>query len=218
MARRPRKASATAFFHVVNRAARKQKIFLRPQDYRGFIDVLAAGLKRHPVRLISFCIMANHWHLVVGPTETRTLSSLLHWVTTTHAVRLNHRRKTIGQGPVYQGRFRSDPVETTGDLMRVCRYVERNALRQNLVARAEDWEWGSLHARCNDYYPIPLSRWPIPPPSDWIELVNTSQTDSELADLRNCVKRDQPIGGADWVKAVAPFVGMTLKAVGRPKK
>ena len=179
MARRPRKASATGFFHVVNRAARREKIFLRPQDYRGFIDVLAEGLRRHPVRLISFCIMANHWHLVVGPTETRTLSGLLHWVTTTHAVRVNQRRKTTGEGPIYQGRFRSDAVETTGDLMRVCRYVERNALRANLVKRAQDWPWCSLAERLRTEPSLPLVTTPFLASQAWTEHVNTPLTIQE---------------------------------------
>lgn len=187
MARRPRKATAAAFFHVINRAAKKQKIFLRSQDYRGFIDILSEGLKRHPVRLIAFCIMANHWHLVVGPTETKTLSSLLHWVTTTHAVRLNHRRKTIGEGPVYQGRFHSEPVETTGDLMRICRYVERNALRANLVKRAQDWPWCSLSERLRAEPALPLVTTPFLASQAWTEHVNAPITVQEQMALRTPV-------------------------------
>jgi hypothetical protein len=86
------------------------------------------------------------------------------------------------------------------------------------VASAEQWAWGSLYSRCNKNYPIPLTEWPIPEPSNWIELVNTPQTEKELSDLRKCIRYDQPIGTKAWAKAVAPFLGMTLLAPGRPKK
>ena len=79
MPRRARTSSIPAYFHVINRAAAKAPLFLKPRDYREFLEILREGLKRHPVPVLAYCILSNHWHLVIGPTGTKRLSSLLHW-------------------------------------------------------------------------------------------------------------------------------------------
>jgi len=202
----------------MNRAVRGTTLIENDRDFEALARILREALYQSRVEIVSYQVMRTHWHFVMICQRIADLSILMHRFEGRHANNWAGAHRSRGRGYVYQGRFKSVPVQTSHSLFRVCRYVERNALRQNLVARAEDWEWGSLHARCNDYYPIPLAEWPIPPPENWIELVNTPQSEAELADLRKCLHRDQPIGDADWVKAVAPFVGMTLRPVGRPKK
>ena len=78
-------------------------IFTRPTEYRAFIDVLDDGLERYPVKLLAYCVMSNHWHLVVGPEGTESLSRFMRWVSSTHAVRWHHRHGTVGQGAAVQG-------------------------------------------------------------------------------------------------------------------
>jgi len=218
MPRRPRHQLSGVAFHVMNRAVRGTTLFEDDRDFDAFARILREALYQSRVEVLSYQVMRNHWHFVMKCQRIADLSTLMHRFEGRHANNWAGAHRARGRGYVYQGRFKSVPVQTSHSLFRVCRYVERNALRQHLVAKAEDWTWGSLHARCNDYYPIPLSTWPIPPPSDWIELLNTPQSNEELADLRKCVKRDQPIGDAEWVRAIAPFVGMTLRPIGRPKK
>lgn len=218
MPRRPRHELEGVVFHVLNRAVRGTRLFHTHRDFDTFADILSEGLSRSTVEVLSYQVMENHWHFVMTCNRVADLSKLMHWFQGTHANNWAGAHRARGRGYVYQGRFKSVPVQTSHSLFRVCRYVERNALRKNLVSAAEDWSWGSLHARCNNCYPIPLAEWPIPPPSNWIELVNTPHTEAELADLRRCVERDQPIGDPDWARAIAPFVGMTLRPIGRPKK
>jgi len=218
MPRRTRHTLNGVAFHVMNRAVRGTTLFHTHRDFQAFADILADALSRWPVQVISYQVLDNHWHLVLTCDRVADLSAFMHWFEGKHANNWAGAHHARGRGYVYQGRFKAVPVQTSTSLIRVCRYVERNALRKNLVAAAEHWTWGSLHARCNNCYPIPLRKWPIPQPEDWVDLVNTPQTDAELADLRQRVKRDRPIGEEDWVKAVAPFVGMTLRDVGRPKK
>ncbi|MEO7157047.1 MAG: transposase [Vicinamibacterales bacterium] len=218
MPRRPRHALSGVAFHVMNRAVRGTTLFEDERDFDAFARILREALFESRVEVLAYQVMRNHWHFVMTCQRIADLSTLMHRFEGRHANNWAGAHRARGRGYVYQGRFKSVPVQTSHSLFRVCRYVERNALRQNLVARAEDWDWGSLHARCNDYYPIPLSVWPIAPPPNWTELVNTPQSDQELADLRKCVRCDHPIGEEEWVKAVAPFVGMTLRAIGRPKK
>jgi putative transposase len=175
MPRRARSSQHATYFHVINRSARRLILFEQPADYRAFLAILAQALMRHPVRLIAYSLMPNHWHLVVGPTDTTRLSRCLHWVTSTHAVRFHHHRRSIGEGPVYQGRFTSLEIPAIGDLVRVCRYVERNALHAQLVRRAQDWPWASLTERLQPSVDLPLVNTPFLSSRAWVDYVNARQ-------------------------------------------
>jgi putative transposase len=180
MPRRPRSSTARHYYHVINRAAGKSPLFTRSRDYREFLGILREGLAKHPAPLVAFCIMSNHWHLVVGPMGTKSLSRLMHWVSTTHAVRFRRRQKTLGEGPVYQGRFKSHPIEEAGSLVRICRYVERNALTAGLVRRAQDWPWGSLADRRRPDPTLPLTGASFLASDAWADHVNAVVTVKEL--------------------------------------
>jgi putative transposase len=88
--------------------------------------------------------MPNHWHLLLWPRNDGELSEVMRWITVTHAQRWHAHRQSSGSEPVYQGRFKSFPVQTDEPFLMVARYVERNALRAKLVERAEEWQWSSL--------------------------------------------------------------------------
>ena len=218
MPRRPRHERKGVAFHVMNRAVRGTTLFVTNRDFDAFAAIFRDGIERFGTPVVSYQIMDNHCHFVMFCDRVADLSAMMHWTQGKHANDWAGSHRARGRGYVYQGRFKAVPVQTSTSLVRVCRYVERNALRKNLVAAAEHWTWGSLYARCNNCDAIPLREWPIPQPSNWIELVNTPQTERELAAIRRCVQKDQPIGTRAWVKAVAPFVGMRLRPIGRPKK
>jgi putative transposase len=218
MPRRLRRSLQGAVFHVMNRAVRRTTLFRIPQDYDAFLAVVRDGLRRAGIKVIAYCVMPNHWHFVVICDRIEQVSKWLHWVTTTHAVRWNIARRLRGTGAVYQSRFKAVPIQRETSLARVCRYVERNALRKGLVGAAEYWPWGSLHAWCNKCDAVALETWPILRPVNWIEIVNTPENRRELEDLRRTIARNQPIGDPDWQKAVAPFIGLSMRSLGRPRK
>ena len=198
MPRRPRTSAIPTYFHVINRAAAKAPLFVKPRDYREFLQILREGLTLHPVPVIAYCLLGNHWHLVIGPTGTERLSTLMHWVATTHAVRFRLRHKTVGQGPVYQGRFKSKALEDGGALIRTCRYVERNALAAGLVRRAQDWPWGSLADRRLDRPTFPLEDAEFLTSDAWMEFVNQPRvTDPMIQDSEPSPARsDSAFSGA----------------------
>jgi putative transposase len=201
----------------LNRAVARQTIFDTERDFRAFEEVLAQAGDRVPMRLLAFCIMSNHWHLVLWPREDDDLSEYLRWLTVTHTQRWHAAHGSSGTGALYQGRFKSFPVETDDHFFSVCRYVERNALRANLVRRAEGWRWGSLWHRLNLSGKISLAAWPLACPSDWAELVNQPETEAELAALRRAVVRGVPFGSASWQRQTAQTLGLesTLRSQGR---
>jgi len=194
----------------------------KPTDYLAFEKVLSQARDWLPVRLLAYCILPNHWHLVLWPEHDGDLSEHLRWLTHTHSMRWHAHYHTSGTGHIYQGRFKSFCVDGDDHLYTVARYVERKPLRANLVRPAEDWRWSSLWRRVHgDDEPARfLAGWPLPLPGDWVERVNAPQTEAELEALRRSVRRGCPFGSAGWQQQMAARQGLchTLRPVGRPRK
>lgn len=218
MPRRLRHGLQGAAFHVMNRAVRRTVLFKVEKDYDAFFNVVRQGLAKFNVKVIAYQAMPNHWHFVVTCDRIEEVSGWLHWVTGTHAIRWNLAHRCRGSGAVYHSRFKAVPIQRETSLLRVCRYVERNALRKGLVRAAQYWKWGSLYAVCENCHPIPLSKWPILRPENWIEIVNRPENRAELEALRKTIRRNQPIGDREWQEAIAPFIGLSMRAIGRPPK
>jgi putative transposase len=127
-----------------------------------------------------------------------------------------------GTGHLYQGRFKAFPVETDGHFYTVLRYVERNALRANLVERAELWRWCSLWVRQSGDAKAKslLHAWPTTLPRNWLRLVNKPQTEAEVEALRRAVNRGTPFGSEEWQNRIGRRLRLqyTLRPRGRPKK
>ena len=221
MPRPTRADEAGAIYHALNRGNARSTIFHKPEDYDAFERILAEGLERHPADLIAYQLMPNHWHLVLRPNEDGQMSRLLRWVTGTHTMRYHAHYHTSGEGHVYQGRYKSFPVQDDAHFYVVCRYVERNALRAGLVTSAQDWRWGSLYRWLQKAEPDPklLSTWPIPRLPNWVARVNEPLTDQELEAVRLCSRRGRPYGEAEWVTETANRLDLhsTLRPRGRPK-
>jgi putative transposase len=181
MPRRTRSTQRASYFHVINRSARRLVLFTQPADYRAFLSILSQALEQHPVRLIAYSVMPDHWHLVMGQTDPATLSRCLHWVTSTHATRLNRQSASIGENPVYQGRFTVVEIPAVGDLVRVCRYVERNALQAGLVRQAQHWPWASLAERLQSSPCVPLVNAPFLSSRAWADYVNMTRSGDDAS-------------------------------------
>jgi len=218
MPRRPRASTAGLFFHVVNRAAKRSTLFETTGDYTAFEGVLDSAVARYRVSLFAYCVMPNHWHLLLSANVDGALSRFMHWLTTTHARRWQVHRGLEGQGAVYQGRFKAIPIGDDHHFLWVCRYIERNPLRAGLVSRAQDWPWSSLSRRrdCNS---SPLAAWPVSCPDGWTSLVNQPQTEAEERAFKEAMARGQPFGQEDWCRAVKKQLGVSRDgARGRPSK
>ncbi len=209
-------------FHVLNRGVGRVRIFDDDGDYAVFERILEETVENQPMRICAYCLMPNHWHLVLWPESDGDLAAFMHRLTNTHVQRWQQQKHLVGTGHVYQGRYKSFPVETDEYFYQVVRYVERNALRANLVQQAEEWRWSSLWRRINGTRKNKalLSTWPMVKPRQWHRLVNQPQTDTELDALRRCAVRGQPYGSDRWVERITKELSLesTMHARGRPKK
>lgn len=133
---------------------------------------MADAAEKTVVRVVSFCLMPNHWHLVVWPHAGAEIPSYMQILMNSHLRDLMRRHDTAGEGHFYKGRYRPHPIENHRHFLNVCRYVEANARRAKLCDRAEDWPWSSLSCCGPDPDVNLLSPWPIARPRDWMDQVN----------------------------------------------
>ena len=220
MPRRARAIEAGTIYHVLNRGNGRLRLFHKEQDYAAFEKILGQAIERYPVDLLSYCLMPNHWHLVLRPRTDEALSRLMGWIGVTHVRRHHQHYQHSAGGHLYQGRFKNFPVQDDFHFLTVCRYVEGNALRSKLVSSAERWAWGSLHARLKRNKPLKLCEWPVERPRGWTATVNELLDRTKLVELRASVNRGRPFGDENWVRKTAKRLGLefTVRPLGRPRK
>jgi len=224
-------------YHVLNRANARLPLFECDADYEALIRVLAEAQARVGMRMVGYCVMPNHWHLVLWPREDGDLSEFVRWLTMTHTQRWHAAHGTAGSGHVYQGRFKSFPIQQArppahkramgmlegGDaVLSVLRYVERNPVRAGLATRAAAWPWSSAATRRRppDESGVTLTDPSGGLPADWLDVVNRPQSQEELDALIRCIRRGRPFGREEWVKRMAAewSLDSTLRPRGRPRK
>ncbi len=178
------------------------------KDFVALDRVMLEAYQRCPLRILSYCIMGNHWHFVAWPPKDGELTEFFRWLAHTHAMRWRVSHNTVGYG-LYHGRCKGFPVQPGPSLLKVCRYVERNPLRADLVERAEDWRWSSLWTRehAADEQKSLLHDSPTPRPADWLDRVNAVTTKKEQSHWIVSLSRSQPFGDDAWT-------GQTVKKLG----
>jgi putative transposase len=199
-------------YHVINRAKGRLRLFKKDEDYAAFERMIVLAQQKHPIGLLGWCLMGDHWHFVVKPKKDGDLSRFFGYLCLLHVT----RRRT---GHVYQGRFKSFMIQEDQHLLGVMRYVDRAPIRANLVKRAQDWRFGGLHAQRAGPKELraALSDWPVERPRNWITDVNRPQNEAEEAAIDNAIKRSCPLGDTGWVSSMVKRYDLqtTLRPRGR---
>lgn len=218
MARTARASRGNICYHVINRGNGRAEVFHKPADYQRFTEMMSQACERLWLRVVGWCLMPNHFHLVLWPLEDGDLSRWMQWLMTCH-VRRYHRHYG-SSGHIWQGRFKAFPIQADRHFLTVLRYVECNPVRAGLVDRAQDWPWSSLHALTQSPVLRLLVPGPVSRPRHWLTLVNEGQAEPELDRLRTCVNRGCPFGSTSWSEQVAVLLGLeaTTRPRGRPHK
>ncbi|GIX48877.1 MAG: transposase [Candidatus Tectimicrobiota bacterium] len=211
MPRIPRGQMAGYAYHVINRGNARAPVFHKAHDYEAFVELLARAKARHPVRLFAFCLMPNHFHLLLEPASSTALSQFMQWLLTSHVRRYHHHYQSSGH--VWQGRFKSFPIQRDEHLLTVLRYIVQNPVRAGLVAQAGEWPWSSLRWRHL------VDPWPLGEERAWETAAALPLAERELEAVRECVKRQRPFGAQAWQAEVARHLGLeaTLRPRGRPR-
>ena len=218
MPRPARISVANGCYHVLNRGNGRGEVFHTDGDYAAFMKLIGDACERLKMRVLAYCMMPNHFHLVLQPHKAGDLSRWMQWLTTSHVRRYHRHYGTSGH--VWQDRYKSFPIEADDHLYAVLRYVERNPLRATLVDRAQDWPWSSLRLWRLHNRPSYLTGGPMSRPADWVRRVNRADSEAELEALRKSVARSSPFGSKPWQtrSATRHALQSTLRPRGRPPK
>ena len=162
-------------YHVCNRGSRKGVLFESYEDYEGFLQLMEDGRRRFRMRVVAYNLIPNHFHFLLWPRDSRSLSLFMQLVTGRAGQRFHRFRGTIGEGAVHQGRYFSRPIGEDRKFFTALRYVEQNAFAAGLVNRAEEWRWGSA------WNGDPPSKFvvddpPLARPTNWLDFLNDPLT------------------------------------------
>src|SRR5687767_2848009 len=193
-------------YHVLSRGNGRQRVFHKDGDYEAFLNLFDEAQEHVSMRVLAYCLLPNHFHLVLWPREDGDLSRWMQWVLTTHVRRYHEHYQTSGH--VWQGRFKAFPIQEDEHLLSVLRYVERNALRAGLDTKKKLWPWNSLTLSGRALQPAWFSAGPVPRGADWQRHVAQPQSEAELIALRQSVSRGTPYGSATWQKRTITKLGL----------
>jgi putative transposase len=213
-------------YHVINRGNNRQNVFNKQADFTAFLSALAALKERKPFKLYGYCLLNNHFHLLlrpVGATISRIMQSLL----VSHTQRYHRHYKSGGH--VWQGRFKSPVIQSDEHLLAVLRYIEANPLRAGITSRADDYLWSSYRVhglgQTDDLVDSlinyeELSPQPATRCRRWAEKVHRPFKEAELNAIRRSIASGLPYGDPAWVRRLAKRLNLDLaiRSRGRPRK
>ncbi len=205
-------------YHVLNRGNGKQRVYHKDKDYNAFMSLIRDAKARIPISVFAYCLMPNHFHLVLMPPDGADLSRWMQWLMTSHVRRYHGHYHTCGH--VWQGRFKSFIAKQDEHLVTLVRYVEGNPVRAGLVKTAGDWQWSSHASRSTCGEGAFMDALPVQLPENWTELVDRPLQEIEIEHIRTCVQRQRPYGDEDWQEELCKQLGLgsTIRPRGRPKK
>ncbi len=227
MGRLPRSIQAGSTYHAVNRGNNRAEVFGDDEDRASFLEALARAKERYPFRLYGYCLMADHFHLLIKPEAGESISRILQSLTVAHTARYHKRYETSGH--VWQGRFKSPVVQEDDHLLVVLRYIEANPIRAGLVRDSGAYRWSSYRYHGlgeDDPLLSPFPAWETLGRTEgerrrrWRARLSATQKEAEVTSVRNSLRGGRPFGDPDWTAQMAERLGMPLvpRPRGRPRK
>ncbi|QJI43708.1 transposase [Pseudomonas sp. ADAK2] len=215
--------------HVVQRGHNKQVVFPETSDFAHYLADLQELKAVFDVKVYAFCLMTNHVHLLLAPGDSAAgLGQLMKGL----AGRMTrHRNKLEGRsGTLWESRYKSSVVQTDIYLLACSRYIELNPVRAQMVQRAQDYPWSSLHLRLNEF---PKNNWLDESPgfselgtnlaeriTHYASFMEQGVPSSELQLIRGALQRGQLTGSPKFTDEIEEITGLriTQRARGRPAK
>lgn len=201
MPRKPRCVLPGTAYHITQRGTNGQPVFYANADREAYLGLMAKMLEDAGVRLLAWCLMTNHVHLVAVPQSEDSLEILLRRVHGRYAQMLNVRRSRTGH--LWQNRFFSCALDAK-HLRRALAYVEKNPVRAGMVERAEDHVWSSarvhLGLETDERGLLDLEFWRgFGGAQAWRELLLSEEEAAVLRLLRRCTYSGRPFGSEDFL-------------------
>lgn len=187
--------------HITQRGNNRQMVFSQEADYRRYLVHLGMDMEKHGILLHGYCLMQNHFHLIVTPPSKKALSALMKISSQRYARFWNKQRDKSGH--LWQNRFFSCPMDPS-HMYRALRYVELNPVRAKLVTDPRKYRWSSAQFHCS---PTPLKPiialekvagcWEAP---EWQNFLGQNDDPQDLIEIRVRTANSMPWGGRDFQK------------------
>jgi putative transposase len=227
MGRSPRPVDTGLVYHALNRGNNREVVFHDDDDFRAFLLILGQTQQKYPFRLYGYCLMSNHFHLLLRPEPGVSISRVFQSLTVAHTGR-HHRRYQTG-GHLWQGRFKSPVVQEDEHFWTVLRYIEANPLRAGIVTDPRDYPWSSYASHGlgrPDPLLSPFPEWDALGPDEksrrsaWRAKVRAALPASEQTAIGDSLRGGRPFGHPDWVRNTAESLGISWerRPRGRPRK
>lgn len=211
MARLPRVVIPGIPHHITQRGNGRQKTFFEEADYALYLDLLAVTAQRAQAEIWAYCLMPNHVHIVLVPSDEYGLSRTFGELHRRYTGYINARQRTTGH--LWQGRFGSVAMDEE-HLYHALRYVSLNPVRARLVATPEEWRWSSVQAHLSGVDDAVVKVAPALEQVGDFRAFLGEEFDEALsyAALRRAESVGRPVGSAEWLKAMEERTGRVLAA------
>jgi putative transposase len=207
--------------HVIQRGNNKQPVFYTNNDRYLYLTLLKKYNDECQCKIHAYCLMINHVHMLIVPQHEHSLSKLMQKISLVFTQHINRAQKRTGR--LWECRFYSSIVDTDKYLLSVCRYIERNPIRANIVKTPLEYKWSSAKANTlgyNDNIVTPVSK--INNQNIYSDFINAQENDSETELIRKCTLSGKPIGDNEFLEDISEKTGLSMqklhiRANGRPK-
>jgi putative transposase len=222
MPRRPRAVFPGVAHHLTQRGNDRQAVFHSPEDRRLYLDLLSHHAARSGARVLGYCLMTNHIHLVAVPEFEHSLARALGRAHSEYALAVN--RAAGRSGHLWQNRFFSCPMEEA-HLANALRYIDLNPVRAGLAAIPWDWPWSSARAHTVEHARDAVldcdwtgycGHWDY---LGWRDLLASGMANEESIAVREATRTGEPLGSREFVMRLEREAGRRLRVFprGRPK-
>lgn len=204
--------------HVTQRGTNRTDIFIDDSDRKYFLQCLKEYANKTESRIWAFCLMNNHFHLLLVPGKAQNLGRCIHGITFRYAQYFNGKYKRTGR--LWQNRYFSCIVDKSEYLWAVARYIERNPVRAKITKKAEEWKWSSARARLKGEknFILSVDNWLDDTEIDtYRRFVNNEGMENEI---RKATSTGRPLGCIKFIEHLEGVLERQLKPAkgGRPKK
>ena len=228
MPRQARLVIPHAPHHVIQRGHNRQVVFAGDDDYLFYLKTLQEWKAQFDCKIHAYCLMTNHVHLVVDPGgNPDNLGRLMKRIAGRQTRYVNKMEQR--SGTLWEGRYKSSPIQNEEYLLACCRYVELNPLRAGLVDDPANYRWSSCPAKVGrasqpwldfDPFYLGMGNSALLRERNYAAWLEETVPDSELQRIREGVQRGQLIADASFAQELSDKLGrrLELRGPGRPRK
>ena len=183
MPRKPR-VEYIGFHHIINRGVARSNIFLKDNDFKKFLEIVEVAKERYDFIIHSFCLMNNHYHFLIE-TKRENLSLIARQINSKYAQYFNKEYKRVG--PLWQGRFKNSFVYDDSYLLILCKYIEQNPVKANMIKVVGDYKYSSAFCISNVMYED-LLKDSMLHDKQIFKMLNNKISEADLAKLKKLEK------------------------------